>query len=65
MTKFSVPDMTCGHCKKAIEEALHKLDAGAQIEIDLDNHIVALTSAAAPDSAIAAIKEAGYTASPL
>ncbi len=65
MTNFSVPDMTCGHCKKAIEEALHKLDAGAVVEIDLDSHTVALTSAAATDSAIAAIKEAGYTASAL
>ncbi len=65
MTRFSVPDMTCGHCKKAIEDALHKIDGNAQIEIDLDSHIVSLTSTAATDSAIAAIKDAGYTASPL
>jgi copper chaperone len=62
MTKFHVPDMTCGHCKKAVEEALHGIDAAAGIEVDLDKHEISLTSSASIEQALAALKGAGYEA---
>ena len=65
MTKFHVPEMTCGHCKKAVEEALHGIDANAGIDVDLDKHEVTLTSSASADQAIAALKSAGYEATAL
>ncbi|MFZ1469073.1 MAG: heavy-metal-associated domain-containing protein [Paracoccaceae bacterium] len=33
MTTFSIPDMSCGHCKASIEAALTPL--AAQVEVDL------------------------------
>ncbi|MBV1897656.1 MAG: cation transporter, partial [Rhodobacteraceae bacterium] len=29
MTKFSVPQMSCGHCKSSIEKAVASVDADA------------------------------------
>ncbi len=65
MSRYSIPDMTCGHCQKTVETALHGLDAKARIEVDLENHEIELLSQAKPDLIIAALKEAGYEASPL
>jgi len=62
MTRFSVPEMTCGHCKKTIEDALHKLDAQADVTVNLDGHEIAVTSTAATDRVIATLKDAGYDA---
>ncbi len=65
MQKYSVPDMTCGHCKKAIEEAIHQLDDGARIEVDLDAHVIEVATQASTENLLGALKEAGYEAKPL
>ena len=31
MQKFEVSGMTCGHCVRAVTEAIHGLDAAAQV----------------------------------
>jgi len=62
MTKFSVPDMTCGHCTATIETALKGLDANAALKFDLDTHTVEVDSGTAVEPIIAAMKEAGYEA---
>jgi len=33
---FKVPDVSCGHCKSAIEGALHPLDGVQTAEVDVD-----------------------------
>jgi len=33
---FKVPDVSCGHCKSAIEEALRPLDGVQTAEVDVD-----------------------------
>ncbi len=66
MTKFSVPDMTCGHCKATIEKAIKGADANAGIEVDLDQHVLAIhSSTLGVDPIISVLKEAGYEASVL
>lgn len=66
MTKFSVPDMTCGHCKATVEKAIWGLDAGAGIEVDLEQHVLAVNSTTAGEQPIlSALKEAGYEATVL
>ena len=65
MMRYSIPDMTCGHCKKAVETALQELDAQAQIRVDLEKREVELQSSAPADQIVAALKTAGYEASPL
>ena len=62
MIAFEVNDMTCGHCVKAITEAVKTTDVQAEVRIDLATHRVEIEpgSAAAPSFADA-IREAGYT----
>ena len=60
MTKFTVPDMTCGHCAKAVTEAVHAVDPEASVEIDLRTKLVSIDSVAEAIALSAAIREAGY-----
>ena len=62
MTSFSIPEMTCGHCKKTVEEAIQRLDGDFKIEIDLESHIAAVSGAIETDAVIAVLKDAGYEA---
>ncbi len=61
MTRFSVPDMSCGHCTAAIEKAIKAIDATASVECDLDDHMVSVSSGLSPTALQSAILEAGYT----
>ena len=61
MTVFSVPDMTCGHCVKAITGAIAELDPQAVVQVDLANRQVRVDASVASDSALAdALRDAGY-----
>jgi len=62
MTKFSIPDMTCGHCKKTVEEAIHRVDATAKVEVDLDKHVASVASAIGAEQLVGALEQAGYPA---
>ncbi len=62
MSVFKVTGMTCGHCTKAIEEAILAADEGADVECDLEAGTVEVDSTL-DDSALAAvIGKAGYAA---
>lgn len=65
MTRFDVPDMSCGHCRAAIEKAIHTVDPLARVECDLNARIVGVDSALDPDSLVMTMREAGYEATPL
>lgn len=62
MTKFSVPQMSCGHCKSSIEKAVASVDADAIVEVDLANRKVSVRSDANTEMLIEAMKAAGYEA---
>lgn len=62
MTRFDVPDMSCGHCTAAIGKAIDAVDPAASVDCDLTTRIVAVESAADPDMLLLAIREAGYEA---
>ncbi|MBW6506294.1 MAG: heavy-metal-associated domain-containing protein [Rhodobacteraceae bacterium] len=65
MTRFEVPEMSCGHCTAAITKAIGAADAGASVACDLATHTVTVASAALSNEAlIAVIKGAGYAAAP-
>ena len=65
MIAFEVKDMTCGHCARTITEAVQAADPGAQVQIDLPTHRVAIEPVKAGDAGLgAAIREAGYTPVP-
>ncbi|PCJ73539.1 MAG: heavy metal-binding protein [Rhodobacteraceae bacterium] len=64
MPSFNIPDMTCGHCKASVEGAILELDSTAKITIDLDTHNVDVDTQTAADAIVAALKTAGYEATP-
>lgn len=62
MTVFSVPDMSCGHCKAAIEKALGPLDGDIDLEFDMDAREVDVETTAPIEGILAALEGAGYPA---
>ncbi len=62
MTKLNIPDMTCGHCKAAVEKAVASVDADAKVAVDLDTRTVEIDSSADLGAILAALKEEGYEA---
>ncbi|WP_346897577.1 heavy-metal-associated domain-containing protein [uncultured Roseibium sp.] len=63
--KFNVPDMSCGHCVAAIEKAVKAVDTSANVACDLDTHVVEIGTSAGQETITAALRDAGYDASPL
>jgi copper chaperone len=65
MIAFEINDMTCGHCVKAITEAVKAADSRADVRIDLARHRVEIEPGLADAAALACvIREAGYTPVP-
>jgi len=60
MRIYSVPRISCGHCKDAIEGAVGKLDGVASVEVVIDDRTVLIDGDATDDAIRAAIDEAGY-----
>jgi copper chaperone len=60
MITLEVPGMTCGHCARAITNALQAVDPEASVAIDLASKRVTVTSGANPDQLRAALQDAGY-----
>ncbi len=66
MQRFEVSGMTCDHCVRAVTEAIHGVDAAAQVEVDLDAGRVTVRDGSVPPEQVArAIEVEGYTARPL
>lgn len=57
---FEVQGMTCGHCERAVTNAIQGVDAQAQIKIDRAANRVEVDSSASRDALQAAIAEEGY-----
>ncbi|MBD0706813.1 cation transporter [Pseudomonas sp. FP1154] len=64
MQTFNVQGMSCGHCVKAITQAVQAKDPAAQVQIDLGARTVQVQSSLSVDAVLQAIKEEGYEASP-
>ena len=61
---FKVPDMSCGHCKAAVEGELSKLSGVENSNADLEKGTVAVhfdESRVSTERLKGAIEEAGYT----
>jgi copper chaperone len=58
---FTVTGMTCGHCEKAVVQALQQLDPQAQVSIDRTQNRVQVESAQPREALAKAIAEEGYT----
>ena len=62
--KFHVPDMSCGHCSAAIDKALKAIDPHARVDTDLTSKTVTIATEKNVAALQAALKEAGYPATP-
>ena len=62
MSVFSVPDMTCGHCKAAITEALEAVDDGVDIDVNMETREIDVRSTAGDAAILKALGDAGYPA---
>lgn len=60
---FKVEGMTCGHCERAVQQALQAVDATAQVSIDRASQKVVVVSQADAAALSAAIAEEGYSVS--
>ena len=58
---FTVPGMSCGHCKAAVTREVGAVAGVAAVDVDLDSKLVTVRGVALdPDEIVAAIDEAGY-----
>lgn len=57
---FEVQGMTCGHCERAVTNAIQGVDAQAQIKIDRTANRVEVETGASREVVAAAIAEEGY-----
>jgi copper chaperone CopZ len=58
---YSVPGVSCGHCRSAITAEVERVAGVASVDVDLDARHVTVAGSDLDDAAIrAAIDEAGY-----
>jgi copper chaperone len=62
MQLFNVQGMTCGHCVRAVTQAITAQDPAAQVQIDLAVGKVETDSNLPPERIIQLISEEGYSA---
>ncbi|WP_420232662.1 heavy-metal-associated domain-containing protein [Pseudomonas sp. ABY48] len=60
MHTFNVQGMSCGHCVKAITQAVQAKDPMADVHVDLGTQTVQVQSSLSADAVVEAIKEEGY-----
>jgi copper chaperone len=64
MTTLSIPDMSCGHCKAAVEAALAAVPGTGPVTVDLVRRQVQVAGDAPLTALVAALDAAGYPATP-
>lgn len=60
MEHYHVPEMSCGHCARTIEQAVKTLDPQAQVSVDLASKRVSVTTTADAALVAQAMRQAGY-----
>lgn len=63
--KFSVPDMSCGHCKAVVEKTIAAQDGAAKVAVDLNSHTVSVVTSAPAEALMKALAAEGYPAQPV
>ncbi len=60
MIELTLPTMTCGHCVRTVTETVQRVDAAAELKIDLPTHQVRIESQQPAQAFVAALTEEGY-----
>jgi copper chaperone len=58
---FTVTGMTCGHCEKAVTQAIKNVDPQAIVQIDRTQNRVEIDSTQPREHLVQAIAEEGYS----
>lgn len=64
MQQFKVSGMSCGHCVRAITQAIQALEQTARVEVDLAGGLVRVEGNLDAAQIQAAIREEGYKVAP-
>ena len=61
--KFSVPEISCGHCKETIESTINSLESVETVSVDIDQKSVYVKSSSGLDLSLVSnlLDEQGYT----
>lgn len=60
MLEFNLPDMSCGHCVKAVTQACQQVDPDAKVTVDLGHKTASVDSTQERQAFTEALTEAGY-----
>ncbi|MFN0114966.1 MAG: heavy-metal-associated domain-containing protein [Paracoccaceae bacterium] len=60
--KFSIPDMSCAHCKATVEKTIIDLDSAADVRVDLAAKTAEVVSTAPAEAIRNALAAEGYPA---
>ncbi|WP_028240196.1 heavy-metal-associated domain-containing protein [Stutzerimonas azotifigens] len=60
MRTFNVTGMTCGHCSRAVTQAIQARDPSAQVTVDLASGRVTVEGELPDEQVREAIREEGY-----
>ena len=60
MLTLDIPNMTCGHCVRAITQAVVAADPAAKVLADVPAHQVQVDTALSREAVAAVLAEAGY-----
>jgi len=62
-TKFTVPEISCGHCKETIESTINNLENVETVNVDIDQKSVEVKSSSDLDLSLVSnmLDEQGYT----
>lgn len=52
--------MTCKHCERAVTEAVHQVEPGVAVTVDLEHHWLMIDSSGDPSAFALSLTEAGY-----
>jgi copper chaperone len=60
--EFTIPAISCGHCVRAVTEAVHEIDPKAEVQVDLASKKVQVQTDVERVKLVDALAEAGYAA---
>ena len=63
MTTLTITGMTCGHCQKAVTEALESVEGVTKVDVNLESGMAKVEGSSSTSALISAVEEEGYSAS--
>ena len=63
MLEYDIAKLSCGHCVRAVTEAVQELDPAVRVSVDLPSKHVRIETQAEAARVVAALVEAGYPSS--